>query len=153
MTASMRVALGVLLVLALAGGASAAPDNDLSGLSNREYEDYARNRFEWLTGEARSGHRLEAKAKRDCKPDASTNSDDGRACEILKAASEQTDRILKEGRDLLTGLQERLGSVPPWARVANGLLVAAAGRTQTTAQEATGTAPSAIAPASAPQAR
>jgi hypothetical protein len=153
MTASMRVALGLLLVLAFARGAAASPDNDLSGLSNREYEDYARDRFEWLTGEARSGHRLESKAKHDCKPAAATNSDDGRACEMLKAASEQTDRILQEGRDLLTGLQQRLGSVPPWARVANGLLVAAAGRTPTTAQAApTGAAP-AIAPASVPQPR
>lgn len=152
MTASMRVALGLLLVLALAGRASAANDNDLSGLSNREYEDYARDRFEWLTGEARSGHRLEAKAKRDCKPAAATNTDDGRACEVLKAANEQTDRILQEGRDLLLGLQKRLGTVPPWARVSNGLLVAAAGRTQTSAQAEPAGAP-AIAPASAPQPR
>ena len=56
MTASMRVALGLLLVLALAGGASAAADNDLSGLSKREYEDYARDRFEWLTGERVDRH-------------------------------------------------------------------------------------------------
>ena len=142
MTASKRVALGLLLVLALAGGAAAAPDNDLSGLSNREYEDYTRDRFEWLTGEARSGHRLEAKAKRDCKPGAAVNTDEGRACEIFKAATDQTDRILQEGQDLLKGLQQRLGRVPAWASVANGQLTAAAGR-------ALSAAPG-IAPASAP---
>ena len=71
---------------------------------------------------------------------------------MLKAANEQTDRILQEGRDLLLGLQKRLGTVPPWARVSNGLLVAAAGRTQTSAQAEPAGAP-AIAPASAPQPR
>lgn len=146
MTASKRVALGLLLVLALAGGAAAAtPDNDLAGLSNREYEDYTRDRFEWLTGEARSGHRLEAKAKRDCKAGAAVNTDEGRACEIVKAATDQTDRILQEGQDLLKGLQQRLGHVPAWASVANGQLVAAAGRTQSAAPG--------IAPASAPAPR
>jgi hypothetical protein len=71
---------------------------------------------------------------------------------MLKASSEQTDRILQEGRDLAAGLQQRLGAVPPWARVANGLLVAAAGRTQTSAKTEPAGAP-AIAPASAPQPR
>jgi hypothetical protein len=142
MTASIRVALGLLLVLTLSGGAAAAPDNDLSGLSNREYEDYTRDRFEWLTGEARSGHRLEAKARRDCKPGAAVNTDEGRACEIVKASTDQTDRILQEGQDLLKGMQQRLGRVPAWASVANGQLVTAAGRTASAA--------SGITPASAP---
>ena len=147
MTAWNRVALGLLLVLALAGSgnAAAAPDNDLSGLTNREYEEYTRDRFEWLTGEVRSGHRLEAKAKRDCKPGAAVNTDEGRACEILKASTDQTDRILQEGQDLVKGLQQRLGRVPAWASVANGQLIAAAGRAPSTA--------SGIAPASAPAPR
>lgn len=147
MTASNRVALGLLLVLALAGGAAAAPDNDLSGLSTREYEDYTRDRFEWLTGEARSGHRIEAKAKRDCKPGVAVNTDEGRACEIFKAATRQTDRILQEGQDLITGLQQRLGRVPAWASVADAQLTAAAGRNLSAAP---GIAPAAV-HASAPR--
>ena len=39
MTTSTRVALGVLVLLALAGSASASPNGDLTGLSNREYEE------------------------------------------------------------------------------------------------------------------
>lgn len=151
MSVWMRVALGLLLVLGLARGASATPDGDLAGLTNREYEDYVRDRFEWLTGEARSGHRLEAKAKRDCKPDAGKETDGGRACEMLKAADEQAERILREGRDLLAGLQQRLGSVPAWARVANGQLVAASGRT--VAPSTASAPPSDVAPASLPQSR
>lgn len=147
MTVSMRVALGLLLVLSLAGRAAASPDSDLAGLSTREYEDYTRDRFEWLTGEARSGHRLAAKARHDCMPDAAPDTDGGRACEILKAAREQSDRILREGRDLLVGLQQRLGSVPAWARAANGQLTAATGRTQASAApvgHATGVAPASV---------
>jgi hypothetical protein len=128
MTTSTRVALGCLVLLALAGSASASPNGDLTGLSNREYEEYTRDRFEWLTGEARSGQRLAAKARRDCKPGAPMGTDGERACEMAKAASDQEDRILQEGRDLLDGLEQRLGSVPPWAREMDTQLDAAAGR-------------------------
>ncbi|MBY0278058.1 hypothetical protein K2Z84_22215 [Candidatus Binatia bacterium] len=151
MTVWMRVALGLLLVLGLAGKPSASPNSDLAALTNREFEDYARDRFKWLTGEARSGHHLEARAKRECKPDAGAETDEGRACEMLKAADEQAERILLEGRDLLAALQQRLGSVPAWARVANGQLVAATGRT--VAPSTASAAPSGVAPASLPQAR
>jgi hypothetical protein len=128
MTTSTRVALGVLVLLALAGSALASSNGDLTALSNREYEEYARDRFEWLTGEARSGHRLESKARRDCKPGAPLGTDGERACEMAKAASDQADRILQEGRDLMAGLEQRLGTVPPWAREMDTQLDSAAGR-------------------------
>jgi hypothetical protein len=128
MTASTRVALGCLVLLALAGSAFASSNGDLTALSNREYEEYARDRFEWLTGEARSGRRLESKARNACKPGEPVGTDGERACEMAKAASDQADRILKEGRDLLSGLEQRLGGVPSWARELDTDLVAAAGR-------------------------
>lgn len=120
-----RVVAGCLATLVAAGTALATPDNDLAGLTNREYVDYARDRFEWLTGEARAGHHLEAKARHDCKAGAPQDSDAGRACEIARAAAEQNQRILQEGRDLMQGLQQRLGGVPPWARSADQALIAA----------------------------
>lgn len=127
-TTSIRVALGCLLLLACAGSAPAAPDGDLAGLSTREYEEYVRERFEWLTGQARSGHRLEVQARRDCEPAAPAVSDPGRACALARAATEQSERVVREGRDLLEGLEQRLGGVPAWALTADEKLLAAAGR-------------------------
>src|SRR5262245_61795952 len=106
-----RVALSLLLVALTASGAFAASSDDLSGLSNREYVEYARDRFEWLTGEGRSSHHLASKFHKQCKTDANADTRDAdsvRACEIAKAADEQCDRVLQEGRDLLSGLQHRL---------------------------------------------
>jgi hypothetical protein len=128
MKASIRVVLGCLVLLACAGRAPAAPDGDLAALSTREYEEYVRERFEWLTGQARSGHRLEARARQDCEPAASPVSDPGRACALARAATEQCDRVVQEGRGLVEGLEQRLGRVPTWARDAGEKLLAAAGR-------------------------
>ena len=130
MRTSIRVVLGCLVLLACAGNAPAAPDGDLAGLSTREYEEYARERFEWLTGEARSGHRLEVRARHDCESAAPPKSDAGRACALARAASEQSERVVQEGRDLLVGLEQRLGRIPAWAQQADERLLAAAGREQ-----------------------
>lgn len=126
-----RLALGLLVAsLAMATTAFAAPNDDLTGLTNREYVDYARDRFEWLTGEARSSHRLASKFHKECKPAGASegDADAARACEIAKAADAQSEQIQKEGRDLMAGLQQRLGGVPPWAQTADNLLQAAAHR-------------------------
>ena len=48
--------LALTLALLSTGSALAASNEELSGLSNHEYTDYARDRFEWLTGEGRSSH-------------------------------------------------------------------------------------------------
>jgi hypothetical protein len=126
-------ALSTTLVLAalLAGGiAHATSTEDLTSLSDREYVEYVRDRYEWLTGEGRSGHHLAKKYSHQCegaaKPGAS--GDDMRACEVAQAAQDQCDRALKEGQDLLVGLQKRLGTVPPWARDAYANLEQSVGR-------------------------
>ena len=121
--------LPLVLVLLASGSAYGASNEDLAGLSNREYVDYARDRFEWLTGEARSSHHLAKKFHRVCDGAAAAGGEDaGRACEIAKAADEQGDQVLKEGQDLLQGLQKRLGHVPTWAREAETALAAALGK-------------------------
>ena len=130
MKTSVRVALGCLVLLACAGSAVAGPNGDLSGLTTREYEDYTRERFEWLTGQARSGHRLEARAQHDCEPGAPAKSEPGRACALAQAASAQTEQALQESHDLLEGLEQRLGHIPIWARDADDRLLTAAGRTK-----------------------
>jgi hypothetical protein len=119
-----RAALGCLTILLVASAAWASGNDDLTGLTNREYVEYARDRFEWLTGEARSGHRLAAKFHDDCKPGAPAESDAGRACEVAKAADEKNRQIKAEADELMRGLQQRLGAVPPWARSADAALIA-----------------------------
>lgn len=128
MQTKIRVALGVVVLLACAGSTRAAADDDLSRLSTREYQEYAHERFEWLTGQARSGHRLEEQARHACEPAAPPQSDPGRACALAQAASEQSERVVQEGRGLLEGLEQRLGRVPPWAQQADAKLLAAAVR-------------------------
>ena len=125
MRTATRAALGCLTILLVATAAWAAPNDDLTGLTNREYVEYARDRFEWLTGEARSGHRLATMFHEDCKPGAPIDSDGARACEVAKAADEQNRQIKAEADDLMRGLQQRLGGVPPWARSADAAVIAA----------------------------
>jgi len=113
------VTLLAALVVATSAVAWAAPNDELKGLTDREYVEYARDRFEWLLGEARASQRLAGKFRRDCQPGSPADSDAGRACEVSKAADEQTARISQEGHDLLEGLRQRLGTVPPWAQHAD----------------------------------
>lgn len=123
-------ALTLVLALLSSGSALAVSNEELAGFSNHEYAEYARDRFEWLIGEGRSSHHLAKKFHHDCDGAAvpGANSDSARACEIAKAADEQTEKVLKEGQDLLTGLQQRLGHVPNWALEADTALSAAAGK-------------------------
>jgi hypothetical protein len=123
-------ALTLLLLLLASASALAVSNEELAGFSNHEYADYARDRFEWLTGEARSSHHLAKKFHHECDLAAApgANSDSARACEIAKAADEQVDQVLKEGQDLVAGLQKRLGHVPGWAQEADTALLAAAGK-------------------------
>ena len=122
--------LTLLLALLSSGSALAVSNEELAGFSNHEYVEYARDRFEWLTGEGRSSHRLAKKFHHDCDLAAApgASSDSGRACEIAKAADEQVDQVLKEGQDLVAGLQQRLGHVPKWAQEAAAALSEVAGR-------------------------
>jgi hypothetical protein len=123
---ALALTLALALSLSLAGRARAqSPTDDLAALSNREYVDYVRDRFVWLTGEGRSSHHLILKYQHQCKP--SGDADATRACELTKAAHEQGDRVRKEGQELLLGLQHRLGSVPPWASEAEAALAASVG--------------------------
>jgi hypothetical protein len=123
-------ALTLVLALLSSGSALAVSNEELAGFSNHEYVEYARDRFEWLTGESRSSHHLAKKFHHECDGAAvpGASSDSARACEIAKAADEQTDQALKEGKDLMTGLQQRLGHIPSWAREADAALSAAAGK-------------------------
>jgi len=132
----IRALLASLLVLTLAGGARAASSNDeLAGLSNREYVEYVRDRFEWLTGEGRTSHRLAEKFRRQCRASSGGDADGARACEVARAADEQSAHVLQEGNDLLTGLQQRFGGVPPWARNADAALEASIGKQQAQVQQ------------------
>lgn len=128
---SLRRRAQLALILALmtfsAGSAGAASTDDLAGLTNREYVEYVRDRFEWLTGEARSGNRLAQKFKRECRATPNNDPDAERACEISRAAQDQNQAVLREARDLMSGLQKRLGGVPPWARHQDALLHQAVG--------------------------
>jgi len=126
MTNARRVTCAFLLA-ALVGtspAAWAAPNDDLAGLTDREYVEYTRDRFEWLLGEARASQRLAGKFRSDCRPGDPTDSDADRACEVVKAADERMERISNEGHDLLDGLRQRLGTVPPWAARADAGLEA-----------------------------
>jgi hypothetical protein len=118
-------ALGCLTILLFSSAALAAPPDDLSPLTNRQYVDYARDRFEWLTGYVRSGQRVIVKFKPQCRPDAAPDSDAARACEITKAAEQQQREVLEEADALMRGLQQRFGTVPRWARRADAQLIAA----------------------------
>jgi hypothetical protein len=121
--------LPLVLVLLASGSARSASNEDLAGFTNREYVDYARDRFEWLTGEARSSHTLAKKFHHLCDgATAAGGNDAGRACDIAKAADEQGVQVLKEGQDLIQGLQKRLGHVPTWAHDADAALAAALGK-------------------------
>ena len=124
---ALALILALALVVSVRGNALAASSEELSGLSNREYVDYVHDRFEWLNGEARSSHRLAVKFHRQCKPE-NGDPDAARACEIAKAADEHSDETLQEGRDLMEGLQHRLGGVPAWAVSADTDLKASAGK-------------------------
>ena len=125
MRTATRALLGCLTILLAASATLAAPTEDLSGFSDRQYVDYARERFEWLIGEARSGHRLAAQYQDQCKPDAPPDSDAGRACEVARAADRQHREIMQEADALIRGLKQRLGAVPSWARRADAALIAA----------------------------
>jgi hypothetical protein len=129
----MRLAaLSLLLVPALLAGGSAhaTSSEDLSGLSDREYVDYAHDRFEWLIGEGRSGHHVAERFHRQCAQadKRGASADDKRACEIAKAADEQSASVLKEGQDLIDGLKKRFGEVPEWAREADANLARSVGK-------------------------
>lgn len=125
MTKARRVTCAVVLaVVAGTATAWAAPNDDLKALTDREYVEYARDRFAWLTGEARASQRLASKFRRDCRPGSPTDSDPGRACEVVKAADAQSERISSEAHELRDGLRQRLGSVPPWAAQADAGLEA-----------------------------
>lgn len=115
MARSRGVRCVVLLAVLVGTSAWAAPNDELEGLTDREYVDYARDRFEWLVGEARASQRLAGKFREQCRKGSPENDDTARACEVAKAADEQTGRITHEGHDLVDGLRQRLGSVPPWA--------------------------------------
>ena len=123
-------ALTLVLVLLSSGSALAVSNEELAGFSNHEYVEYARDRFEWLTGEGRSSHRLAKKFHRECDAAAvpGASPDSGRACEIAKAADERVDQVLNEGQDLMKGLQQRLGHIPNWAQEADAALSAAVGK-------------------------
>lgn len=122
MTKLKRAACGALLAAAVSTTAWAAPSADLAGLTDREYVEYARDRFEWLTGEARAGKRLASKFHRECQPEAPVNSDAARACEVARAADQEAEQVSQEGHDLIEGLRQRLGTVPPWALGADAKL-------------------------------
>jgi hypothetical protein len=119
MTQLTRLACGLLLAVAASTAALAAPNDDLTGLSDGQYVEYARVRFAWLTDEIRVNHRLSGKFHRECQKDAQPNSDAARACEVAKATDQERAQMLQEGRDLMRGLQQRLGAVPRWARNAD----------------------------------
>jgi hypothetical protein len=122
MTKLKGVACSTLLIVLASTAAWAGPSADLAGLTDREYVEYARDRFEWLAGEARAGKRLASKFHRECRPDAPVNSDAARACEVARAADQEAEQVSKEGRDLIDGLRKRLGTVPPWALGADARL-------------------------------
>jgi hypothetical protein len=115
MARSRRARCAILVAVLVGTSAWAAPNDELKGLTDREYVEYARDRFEWLVGEARSSQRLAGKFREQCRKGSPDNDDTARACEVAKAADEQTVRISQEGHDLVDGLRQRLGNVPPWA--------------------------------------
>lgn len=128
------LALALVPALLAAGSARAVTNEDLSGLSNREYIQYARDRFEWLTGEGRSSHHLARKYHRECEDAAkaggsgSGSGSGDQACEIAKTADERGEEVLRETGTLVQGLQQRLGHVPEWAREAAAGIAESVGR-------------------------
>lgn len=126
MASSRRLSCAILLAALVGTSAWAAPNEELKGLTDREYVEYARDRFEWLVGEARSSQRLAGKFREQCRKGPPADDDTARACEVAKAADEQTARISHEGHDLVDGLRQRLGTVPPWALHADAGLEAVA---------------------------
>jgi hypothetical protein len=123
-TSALRVAAAALaLVLApLHAAAVESTEGALAAMTDREFVEYAHDRFEWLQGEARVTHDLSAKFHRQCRPDEPSTSEGARACEIAKAADERASTVLDEERTLLHGLQARFGAVPRWARAADAEL-------------------------------
>lgn len=98
---------------------------DLSGMTNRQYGDYVRDRFETLVGEGRTSHRMAVEYQRACERQRHAGDEDGPACEVARIARERCAAILEEEDELLRGVRERFGRVPAWARDADEALVEA----------------------------